>query len=228
MIDTSMTDSSEFYEIYNISNYDKDILEQLGTKSKFWYINEKDESILFKSISSKNGERIGEDWAEKIACELAKLIGLPHANYELATYHGMRGVVTPNFISPKGEALTTGNELLQTLEQFDPELPNIQYIDDVYYVMQNMIIGKPLKFDSFPNIKTASEFFVGYLMFDTLISNQDRHNENWGRIVTPKGMTHLAPSYDHGASLARNESDETRLRRLQSKDQGLQIATYVR
>ena len=118
MIDTSIIDTTIPYEIHDISHYEQDIFEQLGTKSKFWYTNEENRTILFKSISSKNGERVGEDWAEKIACELAKLIGLPHAHYELATYNGRRGIITPNFISSKGEHLTTGNELLQTLDRF--------------------------------------------------------------------------------------------------------------
>lgn len=106
--------------------------------------------------------------------------------------------------------------------------PNIQYIEHVHKVMCEMILGKPIGFGSFSNIKTASDFFVGYLMFDALISNQDRHNENWGMIVTLKGTNHLAPSYDHGAGLARNESDEIRAMRLSSKDRGQQISTYAK
>ena len=227
MIDTSVVGLSTFYEIYDISQYEKDIPEQLGTKSKFWYTDEKGNLFLFKSISSKNGERIGEDWAEKIASELAEMIGLPHAYYELATYKGKRGVITPIFFAPSnGEFLTTGNELLQTLDDFGYDNQNIQYVDDIYHVMTHMINGVPINSDGLCVLKTASEFFVGYLMFDVLISNQDRHNENWGRIMTKIG-SFLAPSYDHGASLARNESDETRHLRLYSKDKGQQIVTYV-
>lgn len=212
------------YAIYDISEFDSDSLEQLGTKSKFWYVNQDDE-YLFKSVTSSTGERLGEDWAEKIACELAELLSLPHAHYELAIYKGVRGVITKNFINKnlaqRSESFTTGNELLQEhVLQLGVENPNIQYVEHVYKVMNDKIEGKPLGFSSLSNIKTASDFFVGYLMFDALISNQDRHNENWGMIITSKGDTHLAPSYDHGASFARNESDETRKLRLESRDKG--------
>ena len=157
------------YLIQDISEFDSDSLEQLGTKSKFWYVN-KDVEYLFKSVTSSTGERLGEDWAEKIACELAELLGLPHAHYELAIHKGVRGVVTKNFISKdsvqRSESLTAGNELLQEhVSQLEGENTNIQYVEHVYKVMKNNVKGKPIGFPSLHNIKTASEFFVGYLMF---------------------------------------------------------------
>lgn len=222
-----MNNKGENYLIHDISCFESDMPEQQGTKEKFWYLDNEKE-FLFKSVKSKTGNRFGDDWAEKIACELAEVLGIPHAHYELAIYQGVRGVITENFITQRGEYLIPGNELLQEyIDNFNEENPNIQYIDDVYKVMDEKITGKPIGFESLKGIKTASEFFLGYLLFDTLISNQDRHNENWGMIVTLKGTNHLAPSYDHGASLARNESDDVRAMRLQSRDKGRQIPTYV-
>lgn len=217
----------EFYTIHDISQEEADSYEQLGTKSKFWYFESNtNKSILFKSIRTKEGDRVGEDWAEKIACELAERLGLPHAHYELATYNNERGVISPNFITEKEQQLTAGNLLLQKYLDVKDENPNIQYIDHVHSVMTDMIKLKPINFNSYSNIRSASEFFVGYLMFDALISNQDRHNENWG-MINSTGGSHLAPSYDHGASLARNESDEERYLRLNTKDRGRQIPQYV-
>ncbi|QNH52264.1 HipA domain-containing protein [Acinetobacter venetianus] len=218
----------EFYTVHDISQEEADSYEQLGTKSKFWYFESNtNKSILFKSIRTKEGDRFGEDWAEKIACELAERIGLPHANYDLAIYNNERGVISPNFITEKGQQLLAGNLLLQDYLEVRDKNPNIQYIDHVHSVMTDMIKLKPINFKSYTNIRSASEFFVGYLMFDALISNQDRHNENWG-MVTSTGGSHLAPSYDHGASLARNESDEERAERLETKDKGRQISQYVK
>lgn len=215
------------YKVYDISNVEYDLFEQLGTKSKFWYFYN-NEQYLFKSINSGNGIRYGEDWAEKIACEIAKVIGIPHAHYELAHYKGTRGVITKNFISERGEQLMLGNELLEVfISSKDGSNPNIQYISDVHEIMKTTIVNKPIGFRSLKDIKTASEFFVGYLMLDSLISNQDRHNENWATIITLKGLKHLAPSYDHGASLARNIGDDSRFKRLNSNDRGQQISNFV-
>ena len=150
------TPESNEYLIQDISEFDSDSLEQLGTKSKFWYVNE-DIEYLFKSVTSNTGERLGEDWAEKIACELAELLGLPHAHYELAIHKGVRGVVTKNFINKnfaqRSESLTAGNELLQEhISQLGGENPNIQYVEHVFKVMKNNVKGKPIGFSSFHNM----------------------------------------------------------------------------
>ena len=55
-------------------------IEQLGTKRKFWSRNEVGKRQLFKAEERETGE----DWAEKIACELANMLEIPHIHYELA------------------------------------------------------------------------------------------------------------------------------------------------
>ena len=58
-----------------------DSLEYLGTKRKFWFTRGENR-FLFKAEERGTGE----DWAEKVVCELAGLLGLPHVNYELANF----------------------------------------------------------------------------------------------------------------------------------------------
>jgi hypothetical protein len=100
-------------------------------------------------------------------------------------------------------------------------------ITNIFICLENFVKSKPLNWNSLPNIKTAIDVFAGYLMFDALISNQDRHNENWGMIYASMTHTYLAPSFDHAASLGRNESDEKRLIRLTTSDSGQSVASYV-
>ncbi|HEV2971134.1 MAG TPA: hypothetical protein VGY55_14265 [Pirellulales bacterium] len=76
-------------------------------------------------------------------------------------------------------------------------------------------------------IDSALGVFAGYVMLDALIANQDRHHENWGALRDLSGI-YLAPTFDHGASLARNVSDDEKKARLESKDRGRQIPTFVR
>lgn len=64
-------------------------------------------------------------------------------------------------------------------------------------------------------------------MFDALVSNQDRHHENWGLIVSPENGVFFAPIFDHASSLGRNESDKVRTERLATKDKGRSVETYV-
>lgn len=221
---------NNLYPIIDITHINQDYIEYLGTKDKFWYVD-KDDRYLFKSIRvQKNGIahlRIGEDCSEKIACEIAKLLCMPQVDYEFANYGGLRGVISKNFISnDKGEYLVSGNELLKIANSISRDLVH-QRIKRVYLVMEYLIEKKPLGFNALSNIKKAGEFFLGYLMLDALISNQDRHNENWGMIQTVNGNRHLALTFDHGASLGKNITDEEKNDRLNTKDPKRSVSAYT-
>jgi hypothetical protein len=63
----------------------------------------------------------------------------------------------------------------------------------------------------------AFDVFAGYLVFDALIANGDRHDRNWAVLIRPPGISGpdaLCGSYDHASSLGFNLSDEERIRRL--------------
>lgn len=224
------------YPIIDISNFKFSDDEQLGSKRKFWVVDENNNEYLFKSIVSLDKfrtkqKREGEDWAEKITSELADALQLPSAEYDLAIYRGERGVISKNFLTnlntePFQENVSNlilGNELIENRK--------IQYkyqpISRVNGVMRQIIKNKPLQHKSFKHIKTANHFFTGYLMFDVLISNQDRHSENWGLIQTSSGTYHLSPSFDHAASLGRSEKTEKRKRILYGTDPRVNMESYV-
>jgi hypothetical protein len=75
-------------------------------------------------------------------------------------------------------------------------------------------------------VRTALGVFLGYAMLDAWIANQDRHHENWAAIWDGKDMR-LAPTFDHGAALARNLTDSEREERLKTKDQNRTIAAFA-
>jgi hypothetical protein len=78
---------------------------------------------------------------------------------------------------------------------------------------------------------TAVELFIGYLVFDALVGNTDRHHENWGVVVMTDAYGDssysLAPTFDHASSLGRNESDDARRRRLTSADGRDTVQAYA-
>lgn len=225
------------YRIIDTSSFTQDQVEPLGTKSKYWCSDLNENEYLFKSIETYDSNnnlisRGGEDWSEKVACELARAMSLPSAYYDLAHDGKSRGVITQNFVRGKNAYLVTANEVLNNYSAplasdggIRTERQNIMH---VYIILRRIIRNKPVGFNSLPGIKSAADFFSGYLMLDALISNQDRHSENWGLIVTGKGRLHLAPTFDHAAGLGRNESDETKAMRLASRDSGQRVPTYVR
>lgn len=218
--------------------------EQLGTKLKFWFRDDAGRRCLFK----QGRPNTGENWAEKVCCELCELLGIPHAHYDLAVWKNLRGVVSPTFV-PRGDRLIFGNELLA---KFDPDyhgerrvraqrhtvsrvmaimrgsqLLVVKVPHGARTVVRPIRIEMPLEYIAPQEIRTVAGVFIGYLMLDALVGNQDRHDENWGLILSPDNRLTLAPTFDHASSLGRNEQDAERLERLKTRDHGRSIERYV-
>ena len=218
------------YPIITVPDEAGEILEQLGTKPKFWFSDVNSDRYLFKLNRSEGEDATGEDWSEKVASELCELLGLPHARYDFAIWKGQHGVATLSFAPPRGR-LVAGNEILIHVDKAYPK-------ERFYRVRQHTLrlvlaiikqkdIQPPLGWKPLGNIVSALDIFVGYLLLDAWIANQDRHHENWGFIVSPARTIHLAPTFDHASSLGWNERDSTRLQRLATKDKRRGVDQYI-
>jgi hypothetical protein len=64
-------------------------------------------------------------------------------------------------------------------------------------------------------------------MLDAWIANQDLHHENWGALRHGNELR-LAPTFDHGAALARNLLDAEHEERLTTKDRNRTVATFAK
>lgn len=140
------------------------------------------------------------------------------------------GVVTPNFV-PEGARLILGNELLAKIISDYDEAARFQVRQHTVRVVMKVLsspgLAVPLDWPAPAVIKDAAGVFVGYLLFDALVSNQDRHHENWAVILIPDKGVFFAPTFDHASSLGRNESDQTRMERLSTRDKGRSVEAYV-
>jgi hypothetical protein len=220
------------FKTVRVDSKEAEAPEWMGTKRKFWYSHA---TWLFKAEERGTGE----DWAEKIACELAGRLGLPRVTYDLAeeydgpTYH-QPGVVCPH-CAPPPLGLVLGNQLLLARDPTYPGEEQRRYKVKEYTVravadcVQDLAIpSAEWTADLPPEINTALGIFIGYIMLDAWIANQDRHHENWGAIQVPgEQKMLLAPTFDHGASLARNLNDEERKERLESRDAGRQLPNFA-
>jgi hypothetical protein len=176
--------------------------EQLGSKSKFWF-DMNGTQWLFKMAR----EDTGEDWAEKIAAEIAGAVHVQAAYVELAEYNGHRGSASLSFLDAN-ESLVHGNEILagqifgydrqKKLKQSD------HTFDNIVAAVAKLVSGAEWYHEILKEL-------ARYIVLDALICNTDRHHENWGiltRIVTNAdgGITmnlRIAPSFDHASSLGR-------------------------
>src|SRR5690606_12050768 len=72
----------------------------------------------------------------------------------------------------------------------------------------------------------AMDWFAGYLILDALISNTDRHQENWA-VIDDGGERWLSPSFDHASSLGFQLTDAERDERLTTSDHQRTVAAYA-
>lgn len=224
----------EHYQIWDISGLTPDLSEQMGTKEKYWfwvptnhwYWDSNGNRFLFKA----GRENTGENWAEKIAAELCDLLGLPHASYELANYHELKGVVTPSFVKDRAR-FVPGNELLVVADrgyEITKRYRQVQHtLRFVATLLQSEKYKLPDGLKPTTDVNRAIDVYVGYLMLDAWIANTDRHHENWGLIFNfIDGSLSLSPTFDHASSLGRIERDEQKRIRLETKDKPRSIERY--
>ena len=217
------------FNIISISKNEVDSIEQLGTKYKFWFKKD-DIDTLFK----RGRENTGENWVEVVVSKIFKQLGIPHADYHFAEFDDNIGTICETFV-PLGASLTHGNELLaKAYEKMNEDYNTTDYYKVRKYnlrmilLMLNNIEFFPA-FNSFEHdyCENASDMFIGYVIIDCLISNQDRHHENWGLIRYGKD-TYLSPSYDHASGLGSKVSDEDKYKRLTTKDLQYNVASFIK
>lgn len=180
--------------------------EEMGSKKKFWYLSPNDKTNwLFKYPQPNTGQH----WAEKIAAEVAGLLGIPHAKVELAVFNDKQGSVTESF-ARGGRELIHGNQILEmAIDDYNPKEKFHQSnhtLANIWQVMEHIFVEPEA-------VKRAKFGIAEYMVLDALIGNTDRHHENWG-ILRKRTGDHwkgfLAPSFDHASSLGRELQDVKR------------------
>ena len=192
--------------------------EALGSKTKFWF-RQGGERWLFKE--ARDGT--GEDWAEKIASEVARLLEVRAATVELATYEGRNGCASLSFAyREKGDVLIHGNEILAGLVLGYDRNKKFRQSD---HTLENITsaIRKLFPRDELNQLVLTA--LAEYLVLDALIGNTDRHHENWAILLRASpSVLEVAPTFDHASSLGRELRDPRRLGLLQNG----RIEDYVR
>jgi hypothetical protein len=225
------------FPVYELDENDPErVPETMGAREKYSFRHQELGRCFFKVRRPKTGE----DWSEKIAEQICRRLGIPHARYELATCGDEKGVVSPSFL-PEQMTLIHGNELLDPFAREDgfvlEKNSPFHTLDNIQRVLQRHQIGPPLDWKTETEAQTAMDVFVGYLLLNCVIGNTDRHYENWAimecyvkeEISYP--IRRLAPTYDHASCLGRELQDDGpkgREERLRTRDAGLRIETYAK
>jgi len=225
------------YKIVQIS-FNPETLEQLGTKEKFWF-KFKSSTESSRWLFKYSRDNTGEHWSEKIAEQLCVALEIPHVGYEIAKSHDRLGIITENVVAANSRMIM-GNEVLHQRNPISYPRPFNDNSDEELVRVKEHTIAEVLNcLDSegiLPpesaldlNELNAGDIFCGYLMLDTLISNQDRHHENWAVIINDEsGHRFLCPTYDHAASLGRELLDPTREDRLKPLRDNRSVNAFVK
>lgn len=180
--------------------------EGSGRSEKMWLKNPDTDQIgLFKF---KKDNLTTDHISECIAFDLANLIGIPCARFEVGTYKGREGSMSYNIVTHKKQILIEGIYCISLqYNHFDAEtLVDLESGDRYSLEM----IKKALEpFGLFSD-------FLPILIFDFLIGNTDRHQSNWA-LIMEDGKVQLSPLYDNSSSLCAYVS-ESKIDRYLGKD----------
>lgn len=160
------------YGIWTVDRWELLDLEQVGRRDKDWLLNPKLEKWLIKYPLLHDSEI----WAEKVASELAALLALPHARYEIANRDGRAGIITQTFVR-EGEQLFLGNQLLGlpgevSIRTRRMNARSVHSLENIARRVENCL-PPSARLENESVLRTGLDFFVGYLIFDAWIGNTE-------------------------------------------------------
>jgi len=203
--------------------------EAVGANEKYWLRDpiapaEPANLWLFKPVTvHKNGHSQGGDWAELIAGELARVLTVPSAEIRLASRSGRDGTLSRNVRPSMEWDRHTGAIWMDSVRSIayrarssaDKSAATSGYtLSAVATSLEGL--GAPPQAADPVGAFDAFGVFAGYLVLDALISNRDRHEQNWSVLRHALGTepARLAAAYDNEGGLGYNLTDEFRERVL--------------
>ncbi len=206
-------------KFFDISDWEEhEYLNTGGTRDKVVVEHASDGQLYFFKTSLKKKEKDYkyEFWSEVIASEVGRMLGFDTLQYDVAVNKQTLGCLSKLMIDPSCEQLDEGYKWINRFQiAYDTEDHNAYTFQIINDTLNSLFKGKGF-----------SERLISTLVFDCIIGNEDRHQENWGIIVSteiteesrgflfskrnpvPKTTYKFAPIYDSGSSLGRELREE--------------------
>lgn len=164
--------------------------EGSGRSEKIWLIEEDSQQIgLFKF---KKDEGTTDHISECIAYQLARLLEIECAQFELGIYNGREGSMSYSVLTKANQNLIEGiNYINNKYPQYD--------INQLKDRESGKVYSLEMIKESLPDCVSFDKFLV-IPLFDYLIGNTDRHQNNWA-LISENGSSRLSPLYDNSSSL---------------------------
>lgn len=139
-------------------------------------------------------------WGEVIAYRIGCLLGVnvPHTFYATNAVTHISGALVEWFYAG-AEVFVHGGDFMQMVRpDYDRDRGTKHNLEDIRVIMQALQAKAK-------NDENWRQWWVDALLFDALIGNTDRPQDNWGLIFTADGLKDLQfrmpPLYDNGTSL---------------------------
>lgn len=164
-------------DFYDISNWQEKYHYQTGgTRSKAVVESPQNESLYFfkKSIPKYKHEF----WSEIIASEIGNVLGFNVLRYDIAYKGDEVGCISKLMIDINFQQLTEGVNFLQGYDNTYMPEEKESYDKYTFHFIEKALYEYKLE-------KTIPDL-IKTIIFDCIIGNGDRHQENWGYIINTK------------------------------------------
>ena len=171
--------------LYDITNWDELFwFSTGGTRAKKFLQSPDGKKYYFKQSYKKEViDYKYEFWSEIIAGKIGKELMFDVLQYDLATDGNIMGCICESMIESDAQELNEGGKYLQALDNtFQPEVKATRSQYSFQLVQR--------AFEAF-DLEEYMDKFIHMLIFDTLIGNSDRHQENWAFITTHGRISNL-------------------------------------
>lgn len=120
---------------------------------------------------------VGSLYNELVAYEIANILGINSICYDIASYGGYVGVLSKNFVG-NNKYIPMSFILKKVYGVYNNEANNLDDIWDALYIY----------FKDFEIVKNLMDEIVNLFLFDVIIGNSDRHNDNYGILISDNGI----------------------------------------
>lgn len=157
-----------------------------GSRGGRWYLLSDGTEVFIKGTYSAR-----EVYAELVSEQIAKQMGIPHAQYDFVNIDGKKQIISINMLE-EGEELIDAANILTNPRQKDIELLFRDFCRSIKCKYPNLQEA---------DIQRMKEDFLRITILDKIIGNWDRNTENWGIVTSPNGGIKIAPAFDHNNTL---------------------------
>lgn len=149
-----------------------------GTRAKFVSVNEQGEVFYFKGSKETREGDIRyplEFWSEILSSKIGQILGFEILDYNIGydSKHIQKiGCLSKSMINQNDERLTEGITYLKGFSpNYNPLVDKKKYT--FHFIKQALIHHK---------IDKHLQYLIDTIIFDCIVGNSDRHQENWGFI----------------------------------------------